>query len=108
MKQSLFTRSFILLLLGQMFSLIGNYTLKFALSMYVLELTGSAEIFGAGPGCCRSAHHTALAIGRHPGGSGESPLADGRVGCPFGSCSFPLHLFSAGGGREWQPSRACR
>ena len=47
MKQSLFTRSFILLLLGQMFSLIGNYTLKFALSMYVLELTGSAEIFGA-------------------------------------------------------------
>ena len=40
MKQSLFTRSFILLLLGQMFSLIGNYTLKFALSMYVLELTG--------------------------------------------------------------------
>ena len=47
MKQNLFTRSFTLLLLGQMFSLIGNYTLKFALSMYVLELTGSAEIFGA-------------------------------------------------------------
>ena len=26
-------------------SLIGNYTLKFALSMYVLEQTGSASIF---------------------------------------------------------------
>lgn len=47
MKQPLFTRPFTLLLMGQLFSLIGNYTLKFALSMYVLERTGSAEIFGA-------------------------------------------------------------
>lgn len=46
MNRTLFTRNFVLLLVGQVFSLIGNYTLRFALSMYVLELTGSAEIFG--------------------------------------------------------------
>ena len=45
MKEKLFIRNFTLLLLGQVFSLIGNYTLKFALSMYVLERTGSAAIF---------------------------------------------------------------
>ena len=33
------------MILGQVSSLIGNYTLKFALSMYVLEQTGSASIF---------------------------------------------------------------
>lgn len=45
MKQKLFTKNFIFLILGQVSSLIGNYTLKFALSMYVLEKTGSAVIF---------------------------------------------------------------
>ena len=45
MKQKLFTRNFTLLLLGQACSLAGNYTLKFALSMYVLEQTGSASVF---------------------------------------------------------------
>lgn len=44
-KQRLFTRNFTLLILGQVSSLIGNFTLKFALSMYVLERTGSASIF---------------------------------------------------------------
>lgn len=43
--RSLFTRGFTLLLLGQISSLIGNYTLKFALAMYVLEVTGSASVF---------------------------------------------------------------
>lgn len=38
-------RSFTLLLLGQISSLTGNLTLKFALSMYVLERTGSASVF---------------------------------------------------------------
>lgn len=41
----LFTRNFIFLILGQISSLIGNYTLKFALSMYVLEQSGSASVF---------------------------------------------------------------
>ena len=45
MKSKLFTRNFTFLILGQISSLIGNYTLKFALSMYVLEQTGSASIF---------------------------------------------------------------
>lgn len=45
MKPKLFTRNFTFLILGQVSSLIGNYTLKFALSMYVLEQTGSASIF---------------------------------------------------------------
>ncbi len=44
-QQKLFTRNFTFLILGQVSSLIGNYTLKFALSMYVLEQTGSASIF---------------------------------------------------------------
>lgn len=45
MKQKLFIRDFILLIIGQASSLIGNYTLRFALSMYVLERTGSASVF---------------------------------------------------------------
>lgn len=43
--ERLFTRDFTLLALGQVFSLLGNYALKIALSMYVLELTGSAGVF---------------------------------------------------------------
>lgn len=45
-KRGRFPRRFILLLLGQAASLLGNYTLRFALSMYVLEQTGSAGVFG--------------------------------------------------------------
>lgn len=44
-KEKLFNRNFTLLVLGQVSSLLGNLTLKFALSMYVLEQTGSASIF---------------------------------------------------------------
>lgn len=45
MTQKLFTRNFMLLILGQLTSLFGNFILKLALSMYVLEITGSAAIF---------------------------------------------------------------
>lgn len=45
MKQKLFTRNFTLLIFGQVSSLIGNFSLKFALSMYILEQTGSASVF---------------------------------------------------------------
>lgn len=45
MKQKLFTRNFTLLVLGQISSLFGNYILRLALSMYVLEATGSAAVF---------------------------------------------------------------
>ncbi|MCM1262260.1 MAG: MFS transporter, partial [Butyrivibrio sp.] len=45
MTQKLFTKNFVLLILGQSTSLFGNFILKLALSMYVLEVTGSAAIF---------------------------------------------------------------
>lgn len=45
MTQKLFTKNFSLLILGQLTSLFGNYILKLALSMHVLEMTGSAAIF---------------------------------------------------------------
>ena len=45
MTEKLFTKNFTLLILGQLTSLFGNFILKLALSMYVLELTGSAAIF---------------------------------------------------------------
>ncbi len=45
MEQKLFTGNFTLLVLGQVSSLFGNYILRLALSMYVLEKTGSAAVF---------------------------------------------------------------
>lgn len=43
----LFTRNFTFLILGQISSLFGNNILKLALSMYILETTGSAAVFAA-------------------------------------------------------------
>ncbi len=45
MTQKLFTKNFTLLVFGQVTSLFGNFILKLALSMYVLDVTGSAAIF---------------------------------------------------------------
>lgn len=45
MKEKLFTKNFTLLVMGQASSLFGNYILRLALSMYVLETTGSAAVF---------------------------------------------------------------
>ncbi len=45
MERKLFTRNFALLVLGQVSSLFGNYILRLALSMYVLEASGSASVF---------------------------------------------------------------
>lgn len=45
MQQNLLTKNFALLILGQASSLFGNFILKLALSMYVLEVTGSAAVF---------------------------------------------------------------
>lgn len=44
-SKKLFSRNFTLLILGQVSSLFGNFILKFGLSMYVLEATGSASVF---------------------------------------------------------------
>ena len=45
MTEKRLTKNFTLLILGQLTSLFGNFILKLALSMYVLDLTGSAAIF---------------------------------------------------------------
>jgi len=45
MGQRLFTKNFTLRVLGQASSLFGNYILRLALSMYVLEANGSAAVF---------------------------------------------------------------
>ena len=45
MKRTLWTQNFILLVLGQASSLFGNLILRLALSMYLLEVTGSAAVF---------------------------------------------------------------
>lgn len=45
MDNKLFSRNFTLLILGQASSLFGNCILDFAMSMYVLEVTGSAAVF---------------------------------------------------------------
>lgn len=45
MKRTLWTRNFLLLVLGQASSLFGNLILRLALSMYLLEVTGSAAVF---------------------------------------------------------------
>lgn len=46
-NKSIFTKNFTMLVLGQVSSLFGNFILRFALSMYILELTGSAAIFAS-------------------------------------------------------------
>ena len=68
MKTKLFTRNFTFLILGQISSLFGNYTLRFAMSMYVLEQTGSASIF-AGLLACPCCRPFCFPLWRHPGGS---------------------------------------
>lgn len=45
MRSKLFSKNFSLLITGQAVSLFGNCILDFALSMHILEITGSAAIF---------------------------------------------------------------
>lgn len=47
MTQTLFNRNFTLLVFGLASSLFGNIILRFALSMYILEATGSATVFAS-------------------------------------------------------------
>ncbi len=46
MDEKLFSKNFILLITGQAISMFGTTILKFAISLYILDLTGSAVIFG--------------------------------------------------------------
>lgn len=44
--KQLFHRDFTIMIVGQIMSLFGNSILRFALSLYVLDATGSAAVFG--------------------------------------------------------------
>lgn len=46
MKERLFKKDFTLIVIGQIISLFGNTILRFALSMIILDITGSVAIFG--------------------------------------------------------------
>ena len=45
-KQKLFTKDFTLVVLGQIISLFGNAAIRFALPLYLLNLTGSSALYG--------------------------------------------------------------
>lgn len=45
MKRNLFSANFSLIVVGQIISLFGSSIQRFALSLYVLDKTGSASIF---------------------------------------------------------------
>lgn len=51
MNQKLFTRDFTMVVLGQIVSLFGNAAVRFALPLYLLNLTGSAALYGTVTAC---------------------------------------------------------
>ena len=46
MEQKLFTKDFTLVVTGQIISLFGNATIRFALPLYLLNQTGSSVLYG--------------------------------------------------------------
>lgn len=46
MNEKLFGKNFLLILLGQSISMFGTAILKFSLTLYILDITGSGAIFG--------------------------------------------------------------
>lgn len=51
MNQKLFTKDFTLVVIGQIISLFGNATVRFALPLYLLNLTGSSALYGTVMAC---------------------------------------------------------
>ncbi len=51
MKQSLFSRDFTLVVIGQIISLFGNAAIRFALPLYLLNQTGSSALYGTVMAC---------------------------------------------------------
>ncbi len=51
MQQKLFSRDFTLVIIGQIISLFGNATIRFALPLYLLNLTGSSALYGTVTAC---------------------------------------------------------
>lgn len=51
MEQKLFSKNFTLVVIGQIISLFGNATIRFALPLYLLNQTGSSALFGTVTAC---------------------------------------------------------
>lgn len=51
MKKKLFSKDFSLVVIGQIISLFGNATIRFALPLYLLNLTGSSALYGTVTAC---------------------------------------------------------
>lgn len=51
MDQKLFSKDFILVVIGQIISLFGNAIIRFALPLYLLNLTGSSALYGTVTAC---------------------------------------------------------
>lgn len=51
MSQKLFSKDFTLVVIGQIISLFGNATIRFALPLYLLNLTGSSALYGTVTAC---------------------------------------------------------
>ncbi len=51
MNQRLFTKDFTLVVMGQVISLFGNAAIRFALPLYLLNLTGSSALYGTVTAC---------------------------------------------------------
>lgn len=51
MNQKLFSRDFILVVIGQIISLFGNAAIRFALPLYLLNQTGSSALYGTVTAC---------------------------------------------------------
>ena len=51
MEQKLFSKDFTLVVVGQIISLFGNAAIRFALPLYLLNLTGSSALYGTVTAC---------------------------------------------------------
>ena len=51
MNQKLFSKNFTLVVVGQIISLFGNAAIRFALPLYLLNLTGSSALYGTVTAC---------------------------------------------------------
>ncbi len=51
MNQKLFSKDFTFVVIGQIISLFGNATIRFALPLYLLNLTGSSALYGVVTAC---------------------------------------------------------
>ena len=51
MNQKLFSKDFILVVIGQIISLFGNTAIRFALPLHLLNHTGSSALYGTVTAC---------------------------------------------------------